>query len=168
MISSCASTSIELLSSESSNEKAPASEALHKYRGFGGLRPQRFHEIKRRTTLKKFNELAKLVKELDGKRIWAYMLEIATVIDGTENLSDEQKQDAYVIASTEFENYDDDTVGANVFAGAAIYTILDERYTDFLRSLSFEYQEDVSGDIVRDAETNLHDLFMEKLSSLLN
>ena len=118
--------------------------------------------------MKEFSQLAKLVKELDGKEIWAYMLEIATVIDGTENLSDEQKQDAYVIASTEFENYDDDTVGANVFAGAAIYTILDERYTGFLRSLSFEYQEDVSGDIVRDVETNLHDLFMEKLSSLLN
>lgn len=118
--------------------------------------------------MKNFNELAKLVKELDGKEIWAYMLEIATVIDGAENLSDKQKQDAYVIASTEFENYDNDTVGANVFAAAAIYTILDERYTNSLRSLSFKYQEDVSGDIVRDAETDLHDLFMEKLSSLLN
>lgn len=118
--------------------------------------------------MEKFNELAKLVKELDGKGIWAYMLEIVTVIDGTENLSDKQKQDAYVIASTEFENYDNNTVGANVFAGAAIYTILDERYTSSLSSLSFEYQEDVSGDIVRDAEADLHDLFMEKLSSLLN
>ena len=147
---------------------APASEALYKYRGFGGLKPQRFHEMKRSTTMRNFNELAKLVKELDGKRIWAYMLEIATVIDGTENLSDEQKQDACVIASTEFENYDDDTVGANVFAGAAIYTILDERYTSILRSLSLEYQEDVPGDIVRDAEDDLHDLFMEKLSDLLN
>ena len=118
--------------------------------------------------MKEFNELAKLVKELDGKRIWAYMLEIVTVIDGTEDLSDEQKQDAYAIASTEFENYDDGTVGANVFAGAAIYTILDERYTSILRSLSLEYQEDVPGDIVRDAEDDLHDLFMEKLSGLLN
>ena len=118
--------------------------------------------------MKEFNELAKLVKELDGKRIWAYMLEIATVIDGTEDLSDEQKQDAYAIASTEFENYDDGTVGANVCAEAAIETILYERYTGSLRSLIFEYQEDVSGDIVGDAETNLHDLFMEKLSSLLN
>ena len=117
--------------------------------------------------MRNFNELAKLVKELDGKRIWAYMLEIVTVIDGTENLSDEQKQDAYVIASTEFENYDDDTVGANIFAEAAIYTILDERYTSVLRSLSL-YQEDVPGDIVRDAEDDLHDLFMEKLSGLLN
>ena len=117
--------------------------------------------------MRNFNELAKLVKELDGKRIWAYMLEIVTVIDGTENLSDEQKQDAYVIASTEFENYDDDTVGANIFAEAAIYTILDERYTSVLRSLSL-YQEDVPGDIVRDAEDDRHDLFMENLSGLLN
>ena len=118
--------------------------------------------------MKNFNELAKLVKELDGKEIWAYMLEIATVIDGDERLSAEQKQEAYDIASTEFEDYDDTTIGANIFAEAAIYTILDERYTSVLRSLSLEYQEDVSGDIVRDAETNLHDLFMEKLSSLLN
>ena len=44
--------------------------------------------------MENFNELAKLVKELDGKRIWAYMLEIATVVDGTEDLSDKQKQDA--------------------------------------------------------------------------
>ena len=118
--------------------------------------------------MKEFSQLAKLVKELDSKDIWAYMLEIATVIDGTENLSDKQKQDAYVIASTEFENYDDGTVGANVFAEAAIETILDKRCTSSLRSLSFEYQEDVSGDIVRDAEDDLHDLFMEKLSSLLD
>lgn len=118
--------------------------------------------------MRNFNELAKLVKELDGKRIWAYMLEIVTIIDGRENLSDKQKQEAYDIASTEFEYYEDNTVGANVFAEAAIETILDERYTSVLRSLSLEYQEDVSGDIVRDAETDLHDLFMEKLSSLLN
>lgn len=118
--------------------------------------------------MKEFSQLAKLAKELDGKDIWAYMLEIVTVIDGDERLSAEQKQDAYDIASSEFEDYDDGTVGANVFAEAAIETILDERYTGSLRSLIFEYQEDVSGDIVRDAETNLHDLFMEKLSSLLN
>ena len=118
--------------------------------------------------MKEFRQLAKLVKELDGKGIWAYMLEIATVIDGTENLSDKQKQDAYVIASTEFENYDDGTVGANVFAEAAIETIIDEKYSGALSSLSFEYQEDVPGNIVRDVEMDLHDLFMEKLSSLLN
>ena len=118
--------------------------------------------------MKEFRQLAKLVKELDGKGIWAYMLEIATVIDGTENLSDKQKQDAYVIASTEFENYDDGTVGANVFAEAAIETILDKKYSGALSSLRFEYQEDVPGNIVRDVEMDLHDLFMEKLSSLLN
>ena len=118
--------------------------------------------------MKEFSQLAKLVKELDGKRIWAYMLEIATVIDGREDLSDEQKQDAYDLATAEFEDYNDTTIGANIFAEAAIETVLDERYSGTLSSLSFEYQEDVSGDIVRDAETNLHDLFMEKLSSLLN
>lgn len=118
--------------------------------------------------MRNFNELAKLVKELDGKRIWAYMLEIATVIDGREDLSDEQKQDAYDLATAEFEDYGNTNVGANVFAEAAIETILDEKYSGILSSLSFEYQEDVSGDIVRDAEINLHDLFMEKLSSLLN
>ena len=94
--------------------------------------------------MKEFSQLAKLVKELDGKGIWAYMLEIATVIDGTENLSDKQKQDAYVIASTEFENYDDGTVGANVFAEAAIEAVLDERYSN--------------------SDMDLHELFMEKLS----
>ena len=147
---------------------APASEALYKYRGFGGLKPQRFHTMKRRTTMKNFNELAKLVKELDGKDIWAYMLEITTVVDGDERLSAEQKQEAYDIASAEFEDYDDNTIGANIFAEAAIETILDEKYSGALSSLSFEYQEDVPGNIVRDIEMDLHDLFMEKLSGLLN
>lgn len=118
--------------------------------------------------MKNFNELAKLVKELDGKDIWAYMLEITTVVDGDERLSAEQKQEAYDIASTEFEDYDDNTIGANIFAEAAIETILDEKYSGALSSLSFEYQEDVPGNIVRDIEMDLHDLFMEKLSGLLN
>lgn len=118
--------------------------------------------------MRNFNELAKLVKELDKKAIWAYMLEIATVIDGREDLSDEQKQDAYDLATVEFEDYDNTSVGANVFAEAAIETILDEKYSSALSSLSFEYQEDVSGDIVRNAELDLHELFMEKLSILLN
>ena len=118
--------------------------------------------------MKEFSQLAKLVKELDSKDIWAYMLEIATVIDGSEDLSDEQKQDAYDLATVEFEDHDNTNVGANVFAEAAIETILNKRCTSSLRSLSFEYQEDVSGDIVRDAEDDLHDLFMEKLSSLLD
>ena len=102
--------------------------------------------------MKEFNELAKLVKELDGKRIWAYMLEIVTVIDGTENLSDEQKQEAYDIAYYEFENYYDDTVGANIFAEAAIETVLDERYPEFLKGVGY---------------LNTHDLFIDKLSALL-
>ena len=118
--------------------------------------------------MKEFSQLAKLVKELEGKDIWAYMLEITTVVDGDERLSAEQKQDAYDLATAEIKDYDDTNVGANVFAEAAIETILDEKYSGALSSLSFEYQEDVSGDIVREAETNLHDLFMEKLSSLLN
>lgn len=117
--------------------------------------------------MEKFKTLAKLVRGLDEKRIWAYMLEIVTVIDGRD-LSDEQKQDAYNIASSEFENYNDDSVGANIFAEAAVETILDKRYSESLDKLSFEYQEDVPGDIVRDIEMDLHDLFMEKLSALLN
>ena len=103
--------------------------------------------------MRNFNELAKLVKELDGKRIWAYMLEIATVIDGEERLSAEQKQEAYDIASTEFEDYDDSTIGANIFAEAAIETVLDERYPEFLKGVGY---------------LNTHDLFIDKLSALLN
>lgn len=103
--------------------------------------------------MKEFSQLAKLVKELDGKEIWAYMLEIATVIDGTENLSAEQKQEAYDIASTEFEDYDDSTIGANIFAEAAIETVLDERYPEFLKGVGY---------------LNTHDLFIDKLSALLN
>lgn len=103
--------------------------------------------------MKNFNELAKLVKELDGKDIWAYMLEITTVVDGDESLSAEQKQEAYDLATVEFENYDDGTVGANVFAEAAIETILDERYPKFLKGVGY---------------LNTHDLFIDKLSALLN
>lgn len=95
-----------------------------------------------------FSQLAKLVKELDGKEIWAYMLEIATVIDGDERLSAKQKQDAYDLASVEFENAEDGTIGANVFAGAAIDTVLDENYDE------------------SDAEA-VHDLFNEKYDWLV-
>ena len=87
--------------------------------------------------MKEFSQLAELVKELDGKDIWAYMLEIATVIDGEERLSAEQKQDAY-----------DSTIGANIFAEAAIETILDEDYDE------------------NNAEA-VHDLFNEKYNSLV-
>ena len=64
--------------------------------------------------MKEFNELAKLVKELGYKGIWAYMLEIATEIDGTRVLSAEQKQEAYDLAAVEFENYDDTTIGVRI------------------------------------------------------
>ena len=103
--------------------------------------------------MKEFSQLAKLVKELDGKDIWAYMLEITTVVDGDERLSAEQKQEAYDIASTEFEDYDDSTIGANIFAEAAIETVLDERYPEFLKGADY---------------LNIHDLFIDKLCALLN
>lgn len=96
--------------------------------------------------MKEFSQLVKLVKELDGKDIWAYMLEITTVVDGDERLSAEQKQEAYDIASTEFEDYDDNTIGANIFAEAAIETVLDERYSN--------------------SDMDIHELFMEKFSIL--
>ena len=118
--------------------------------------------------MKKFSQLVELVKELDSKDIWAYMLEIATVIDGEERLSDEQKADAFNLASTKFENYDDDTVGANIFAEAAIETVLDERYADiFARLKSFEHQEDIPDDIVMKIDDDFDGLFIEKLSSIL-
>lgn len=98
--------------------------------------------------MKEFSQLAKLVRELGYKGIWAYMLEIATEIDGTRGLSAEQKQEAYDLAIVEFEHYDDITVGANIFAEAAIETILDERYSN--------------------SETSPHDILMEKLSKKLN
>ena len=98
--------------------------------------------------MKEFSQLAELVKELDGKDIWAYMLEITTVIDGEERLSAEQKQEAYDLASVEFENAEDSTIGANIFAEAAIETILDEDYDE------------------NDAEA-VHDLFNEKYNSLV-
>ena len=98
--------------------------------------------------MKKFSQLVELVKELDSKDIWAYMLEIATVIDGEGRLSAEQKQDAYDLASIEFENAEDGTIGANIFAEAAIETILDEDYDE------------------NDVEA-VHDLFNEKYCSLV-
>lgn len=92
--------------------------------------------------MENFNELAKLTRELGYKKIWAYMLEITTVVDGDKRLSAEQKQDAYDLATVEFENYDDITIGANIFAEAAIKTVLDERYSN----------------------SDIHELFMEKFS----
>ena len=118
--------------------------------------------------MEQFNELTKLVKKLDKEGIWAYMLEIATIIDGNEKLSDEKKADAFNLASTKFENYDDSTVGANIFAEAAIETVLDERYADISARLkSFEHQEDFPDDIVMKIYDDFDDLFIEKLSSIL-
>lgn len=77
--------------------------------------------------MQKFSQLANLVKELGDKDIWAYMLEIATVIDGS-GLSDEQEQEAYDLASEEFKDSEDGTIGANIFASAAVETVKDERY----------------------------------------
>lgn len=124
--------------------------------------------LRRTEGMEQFNELTKLVKKLDKEGIWAYMLEIATIIDGNEKLSDEQKADAFNLASTKFENYDDSTVGANIFAEAAIETILDERYADISARLkSFEHQEDFPDDIVMKIYDDFDDLFIEKLSSIL-
>ena len=103
--------------------------------------------------MKNFNELAKIARDRGYKEIWAYMLEIATVIDGTRGLSTEQKQEAYDLATVEFENYDDTTIGANIFAEAAIETVFDERYPEFLKGVGY---------------LNTHDLFIDKLSALLN
>lgn len=98
--------------------------------------------------MKNFKELVKVVDELGKKGIWAYMLEIITVIDGRDDLSAAQKQEAYNLASVEFENAEDGSIGANVYADAAVQTILDEEY---------------DGD---DAD-NVHDLFNEKLDGIL-
>ena len=99
--------------------------------------------------MKDFKKLAKLVKELDAQDIWAYMLEITTVIDGRGDLSEGQKEDAYSLASTEFENSEDSSIGANVFAEVAIETVLD-------------------GDYDEDDMDKVYDIFNEKYDSLLN
>ena len=94
--------------------------------------------------MKNFNELAKLARELCYKEIWAYMLEIATVIDGTKGLFNDQKQEAYDLARVEFENYDDTTIGANIFAEAAIEAVLDERYSNSDMDLHGRFMENLS------------------------
>ena len=99
--------------------------------------------------MKDFKKLTDIVRELDAQNIWAYMLEIVTVIDGRGDLSEEQKEDAYALASTEFENSEDSTIGANVFAEAAIETVLDEGYDG-------ENMDEV------------HEIFNEKYDNLLN
>lgn len=98
--------------------------------------------------MRNFKLLAEIVRGLDKKAIWAYMLEIAAVIDGRGDLSAEQKQEAYDLATTEFENSEDGTIGANVFAEAAIKTILDDEYDE----------EDMDA---------AHDLFNQKYDNLI-
>ena len=98
--------------------------------------------------MKKFSQLVELVKELDSKDIWAYMLEIATVIDGEERLSVKQKSYAHELAYVELEDAEDNTIGANIFAEAVIETILDLDYD-------------------RDDEEAVHDLFNEKFNALV-
>ena len=102
--------------------------------------------------MENFNKFERLVKKLGAKNILEYTFEIATVIVGTEGLSGQQKQEAYDIAFCEFENYSDMSVGANIFAGAAIETVLDEKYPEFRRG---------------DEYLNIHDLFLDKFSALL-
>lgn len=102
--------------------------------------------------MENFNKFEKLVKELDTKNFLVYMFKIATVIVGTEGLSDQQKREAYDIAFCEFEKYSYTSVDANIFAGAAIETVLDEKYPEFLREADY---------------LNIHDLFLDKSSALL-
>ena len=103
--------------------------------------------------MENFNKFEVLVKKLGAKNILEYMFEIATVIVEIEDLSGQQKQEAYDIAYYEFENYYYMSIGANIFARAAIETVLDEKYPEFQRGADY---------------LNIHDLFIDKLSALLN
>ena len=60
------------------------------------------------------------------------MLEIANaIIDRANELaSEEQKEDAYNLACVQFENSEDSSIGANIYAEAAIMTVIDEKYKD--------------------------------------
>lgn len=102
--------------------------------------------------MENFNKFERLVKKLGAKNILAYTFEIASVIVGTEGLSDQQKQEAYDIAFYEFEDYIYMSVRANIFARAAIETVLDEKYPEFQRGAEY---------------LNIDDLFIDKLSALL-
>ena len=103
--------------------------------------------------MENFNKFEVLVKKLGAKNILAYAFEIATAIVKTEGLSGQQKQEAYDIAYCEFENYSYMSVGANILARAAIETVLDEKYPEFQKGADY---------------LNIHDLFIDKLSALLN
>ena len=101
--------------------------------------------------MENFKELSKLAKELNKRRIWAY-LEIATVIDEFEKISDEQKQEAYNIASTEFKQNEDTRFAIKFYAWAAIETVLDEKYQEAL---------------TRASGFNVHDLFADHFKPLV-
>lgn len=102
--------------------------------------------------MENFKELTKLVKELNKRRIWAYMLELATIIDGNEKLSDEQKQEAYNIASAEFKQNRGTRFTIKFYAWAAIETVLDEKYQEAL---------------ARTSDFNVHDLFADHFDPLV-
>lgn len=103
--------------------------------------------------MENFNKFEVLVKKLGAKNILAHAFEMATLIVETEGLSGQQKQEAYDIAYYEFKNYYYMSIGANIFARAAIETVLDEKYPEFQRGADY---------------LNIHDLFIDKLSALLN
>ena len=102
--------------------------------------------------MENFNKFEVLVKKLGAKNILAYKFKIATIIVETEGLSGQQKQEAYDIACYEFENYYYMSIGANIFARAAIETVLDEKYPEFRRGADYQ---------------NIRELFLDKSSALL-
>ena len=102
--------------------------------------------------MENFNKFEVLVKKLGAKNILEYAFEIATVIVETEGLSGQQKQEAYDIAYYEFENYYYMSIGANIFAMAAIETVLDEKYPEFQKGADY---------------LNIRNLFLDKFSALL-
>lgn len=102
--------------------------------------------------MENFNKFEVSVKKLGAQNILAYTFEIATIIVETEGLSCQQKQEAYDIAYCEFENYYYVTLRADIFARAAIETVLDEKYPEFQRGAEY---------------WNIHDLFLDKSSALL-
>lgn len=78
-----------------------------------------------------YKNVVTAVGDLSKKGIYAYMLEIAYVIDSANELaSEEQKEDAYNLACVQFENSEDSSIGANIYAEAAIMTVIDEKYKD--------------------------------------
>ena len=108
---------------------------------------RRIIDAARRKKLESSSNPVDQLKEFDSKDIEELAYDIATVIDGEERLSTEQKQDAYYLASAEFKNVEDGTIRASIFTEAVIETILDEDYDE------------------NDAEA-VHDLFYEKCNSL--